>query len=190
MIHLYRCFTIEFSAGRRSCFPVEELQRTAKTLLILFSLTAVMGLAVPAFADPFLDASFGDVYVITTLRGYASAYINGQHVTVAADIQLKARIVAQNAKWIAFTVTSETAQIGDHTYALLSEWPGLYNRSTGRATYQGYGTDGDGHRVYFSFASVDTLHTQGAFMDLRGSFRDPSRVYWNIRADMYRFKLN
>lgn len=167
------------------------MQKVSKTLLALFGMVAVFGIAVPASADPFLSPHVGDVYVITTMRGYATAYVDGQLVTLAADIQLKVRIVAENVRWISFRVASGTLRIGDVTYTVLGEWPGLYNRISGIATYQGYGADENGRRGFFSLVSVDTGHTQqGAFMDLRGSFRDPAGVYWTIRADLYRFKLN
>ena len=158
--------------------------------LVLLSLTATSAYADPLFAGR--NVMVGDRYVITTIRGEARAWIDGQWVTGPADLQLEAQVTFVGSHNIVFKILSGTFQVRYKTYTIdVGRWRGDYNRDTHTSVYQGPATAPDGRKGYFVFFGQDTTETQqGVYMSIYSDFRGEYGSLWHIKLTCFRYKLN
>jgi len=156
----------------------------------LLTLVLAAGVVPLLAMPPTLDASVGDVYLVTTIKGYAKAMINGEPVRVRASVQLTALVTEVHEDLVAFRITEGSIVINGTRYVIEEDWErGIYNKRTKSATYEGWGVDPQGRRVYFILHSVDKRRSwSGVIMRMTGGFKDPNGVNWELELKTLRSK--
>ena len=157
-------------------------------LAILLAAGVVPLLAMP----PVFDASVGDIYLVSTIKGHARAVINGEPVRLKASVQLTVLVTEVHKDLIAFKVTAGSIVINGTRYSIEEDWErGVYNKKTRSATYEGWGTDPEGRKVYFILHSVDKRRSwSGVLMKMTGVFKDPEGISWELDLKTLRSKLS
>jgi len=151
--------------------------------------------ATPAFADPLVaggNVVVGNQYMLTTIRGNARTWFDGQLLTGSANLQLQVQVTFVGPHNIVFKVLSGTFQVRDKTYTIdVGHWRGDYNRDTHTAIYQGPATAPDGRYGYFILYGQDTNGVQqGAYMSVSSDFRGEYGALWHVGLTTYRYILN
>jgi hypothetical protein len=158
--------------------------------VVLLSLSATS-----AFADPlFLGGAvlIGDRYAVTTLHGYARAWIDGHWVTGPADLELQVQVTFLGLHNVVFRVVSGTFQVRYKPYLIdVGHWRGDYNRDTHTSVYQGPATAPDGRQGYFVLYGQDASETSaGVYMHIVSDFRGEYGALWHVDLVALRYKLS
>ena len=176
-------------------WPVMKILQMKRLLPILLGTFLLSLSATSAFADPLSaggNAAVGDRYAVTTIRGEARAWVDGQWVKGPADLQLVAQVTYVGPHNVVFRIVSGTFQVRYKAYTIdVGRWRGDYNRDTHTSVYQGPATAPDGLRGYFVLFGVDTTETQqGMYMRIHSDFRGEYGALWHIELTSFRYKLN
>lgn len=141
--------------------------------------------AASAYADPLVagwNVMAGNQYTVTTIRGQASAWVNGQWLTRSADLELQVQVTFVGPHNLVFKVISGSFQVGDKPYMINGgNWKGDYNRDTATSVYQGPATAPDGRNGYFVLFGQDaTQAQQGMYMNIYSDFRGEYGALWHV----------
>mgnify|MGYP000061760643 CR=1 FL=1 len=158
----------------------------------LLALLSAAGVVPLLAAPPAFDAEVGDIYLVSTIKGYARTLIDGEPVRVRASVQLTVLVTEVHGDLIAFRVTAGSIVINGTRYLIEEDWErGVYNKRTRSATYEGWGTDPGGRRVYFILHSMDKRRSwSGVLMKMTGAFKDPEGANWELDLKTLRSKLS
>ncbi|MGA2789629.1 MAG: hypothetical protein ABSF00_02545 [Candidatus Bathyarchaeia archaeon] len=148
--------------------------------------------ATSVYADPLVAGGYvmvGNQYTVTTIRGEASAWVNGQWLTGPADLDLQVQVTFAGPNNIAFKVISGSFQVLDKPYILdVGNWRGNYNRNTATSVYQGPATAPDGENGYFVLFGQDTTQAQqGTYMTIYSDFRGEYGALWHVNLVGFRY---
>jgi hypothetical protein len=116
------------------------------------------------YANPLVvggNVVVGTQYTITTIRGEARAWVDGQWLTSPADLTLQVQVAFVGPNNVVFRVVSGSFQVRAKSYTIdVGNWRGDYNRNTGTSVYQGPATAPDGRHGYFIIYVYDTSQVQ------------------------------
>ncbi|GEM_PF-2033849 len=157
----------------------------AAIMLVLLAPTPV--LAVPSE----LQATVGDVYVLSTITGKAEACVGGQQVVVPAVLELKCRVTEVGARFVLFRIMDGTLRLDQTTYAIVGGWwRGVYDKNTEKSLVEATATDGSGARIHFILVGDDARHTVGGtYMIIQGGLKDPQGIVWRLNIEAWRFRV-
>lgn len=161
-------------------------------------LTAVLGavlltLAASAvYVDPLVaggNVMVGSQYTVTTMRGEARAWVDGQWLSGSADLTLQVQVTFVGTNNIVFKVISGSFRVRDKPYIIhVGNWRGDYNRNTQASVYQGPATAPDGRNGYFILYGHDTSQVQqGAYMSIYSDLRGEYGALWHIVLIGFRY---
>ena len=124
----------------------------------------------------------GNQYTVTTIRGEARAWVDGQWLTGPADLTLQVQVTFVGPSNIVFKVISGSFQVKDKTCTIdIGNWRGDYNRIAETSVYQGPATAPDGRNGYFILYGHDTSQVQqGTYMSIYSDFRGEYGALWHI----------
>ena len=161
---------------------------------VLLGVVLLSLVATSVSADPLVAGgavAVGDQYMVTTISGTASAWINGQRVTSQANLQLQVQATFVGPHNIVFKVLSGTFQIGDKPYTIdVGHWRGDYDRGAQTSTYQGPATAPDGRPAYLLMFGQDTRDTStGAYVHILSDFRGEYGAVWHVDITAFRNQI-
>lgn len=158
--------------------------------LVLLSLSATTVLADPLTSGG--SVAVGDRYAVTTLQGYARAWVDGHWVKDPADLEMQVQVTYVGPHNVVFKVLSGSFQIRYKPYLLdVGHWRGDYNRDTHTTVYQGPATAPDGKQAYFVLYGQDTGGTStGVYMHILSDFRGEYGVLWHVDLSAFRYAVS
>jgi hypothetical protein len=148
--------------------------------------------ATSVYADPLVaggNVMVGNQYTVTTIRGEARAWVNGQWLTGPADLELQVQVTFVGPHNLVFKVISGSFQVGSKPYMIdVGNWRGDYNRDTATSVYQGPATAPDGRNGYFVLLGQDTTQAQqGTYMNIYSDFRGEYGALWHVNLAGFRY---
>lgn len=137
-----------------------------------------------------LQSKHGDVYVISTISGYAKIWSHGHPIVVPAIFEMKCRVTEVTEKLVLFKIECGTLKIDETTYRIIGGWwRGLYHKGTEKSIIEATAIDETGARIHFILFGDDARHTPGGtYMTIRGGLKDSDGKYWKLSIRAWRFK--
>ena len=134
----------------------------------------------------------GDQYSISTISGYAQAWINGQLVTDTASLALQVQVTYVGPYNVVFRVLSGTFQIGGKDYTInVGLWRGDYNLQTHSSVYQGPATAPNGGQGYFTLYGEDTgVSNGGVLTHIYSDFTGEYGALWHVSLTAIRYQTS
>ena len=149
--------------------------KTKHLLPVILGAVLVTLAVTSVYAEPLVaggNVIVGNQYTVATIRGEARAWVNGQWLTVPADLQLQVQVTFVGPYNIVFEVISGSFEVRNKPYTIdVGNWRGDYNRNTAISVYQGPVTAPDGRNGYFVLFGRDTTQAQqGTYMNVYSDF--------------------
>ncbi len=167
------------------------MNRISISTSILASLMILMLLPSQAYALPMeLQSRHGDVYIVSTISGYAKTWNQGQPIVVPAILEMKCRVTEVTEKLVLFKIECGTLEIDGTTYKIIGGWwRGLYHKGTEKSMVEAIAIDDSGNKIGFILVGDDARHTfGGTYMTIRGGLKDSDGTYWRLSIRAWRFK--
>jgi hypothetical protein len=154
--------------------------------LLCLSITSV-------YADPYYGGSsvaVGDQYSVTTLNGFAQAWIDGRLVTGPANLQLQVQVIYVGPYNLVFRVLSGTFQVAYKDYRIdVGAWRGYYSLQSRYSVYQGPATAPNGGLGYFTLYGQDGSPSNGGvLMNLHSDFTGEYDALWHVSLTAIRYQ--
>jgi len=151
--------------------------------------------ATSVFADPWYGSSavaVGDQYSVTTLNGFAQAWVDGRWVTDSASLALQVQVTFVGPNNVVFRVLSGTFQVAGKDYAInVGLWRGDYNIQTHSSIYQGPATAPNGGLGYFTLYGEDVgVSNGGVSMHVYSDFTGEYGALWHVSLAAIRYQTN
>ena len=165
-----------------------------QTLPIVLAVVLLSVSATSVFADPLYaggTVAVGDQYSITTLNGYARAWIDGQWLTGPANLELRVQVTFVGPQNVVFRVVLGTFLVRDKDYVIdVGHWMGDYNFETHTSVYQGPATAPNGGEGYFVIYGQDTgIGSVGVLMHAYSDFRGEYGALWHVDLTTVRYQV-
>ena len=169
--------------------------RTKNMTLFFLGVLLLSVSATSVFADPWYGSgavAVGDRYSVTTLSGFAQAWINDRLVTDSASLALYVQVTFVGSYNVVFRVLSGTFQVGGKVYSIdVGLWRGGYNLQTHTSIYEGSATAPNGREGYFTLYGEDTgLSNGGVLMHLYSDFIGEYNANWHVSLTAIRYQIS
>jgi len=167
--------------------------RTKNLIPVFLGVVLLCISATSVFADPWYGSvAVGDQYSVTTLTGYAQAWISGRLVTDPASLLLQVQVTFVGPYNVVFRVLSGTFQVGGKDYAInVGLWRGDYNLQTHSSVYEGPATAPNGGEGYFTLYAVDTgVSNGGVLMHVYSDFTGEYDALWHVSLAAVRYQTS
>lgn len=166
--------------------------KTKHLLPVILGAVLLTLAATSVYADPLVaggNVMVGNQYTVTTIRGEARAWVNGQWLTRPANLQLQVQVTFVGPYNIVFKVISGSFQVSNKPYTIdVGNWRGDYNRNIATSVYQGAATAPDGRNGYFVLFGQDTTQAQqGTYMNIYSDFRGEYGALWHVNLVGFRY---
>jgi len=173
-----------------------DLKLQTKNLIpIVLGVVLLSISATSVFADPWYGSGavvVGDQYSVTTISGFAQAWIDGRWTTVSASLELQVQVTFVGPYNVVFRVLSGTFQIGGKNYAInVGLWRGTYNLQTRSSIYQGPATAPNGGIGYFTLYGEDIgISGGGVLTHVYSDFRGEYGALWHVSLTAVRYQTS
>jgi hypothetical protein len=166
------------------------LNRISVSASILASVMILMLLPAQIYALPVeLQSKHGDVYVISTISGYAKTWNHGQPIVVPCILEMKCRVTEVTEKLVLFKIECGTLKIDETKRIIGGWWRGIYHKGTEKSMIEATAIDETGARRHFILFGDDARHTPGGtYMTICGGLKDSDGKYWKLSIRAWRFK--
>ena len=171
----------------------DRKMRTKNLVPLLLGVFLLSLSTVSVYADPYYGASnvaVGDQYTVSTLNGFAQAWIKGRLVTGPANLQLQVQVTYVGPYNVVFRVLSGTFQVAYKEYRIdVGGWRGYYNLQTHSSVYQGPATAPNGGLGYFTLYGQDGNPSNGGvLMKLHSDFTGEYDALWHVSLAAIRYQ--
>ena len=158
--------------------------------IVILSVTATSVLADPWYGPASLAP--GDQFSITTLNGFAQAWIDGRLVTDTANLALTVQVTFVGPYNVVFRVVAGAFQVGGKDYAIdVGAWRGDYNLQTHSSIYQGAATAPNGGTGYFTLYGEDLgVSNEGVLTHIYSNFTGEYGALWHVSLSAIRYQTN
>jgi len=167
-----------------------------KNLVPIFLGIVILSISVTfVLADPWYgpaSVALGDQFSITTLNGFAQAWIDGRSVTDSANLALTVQVTFVGPYNVVFRVVAGTFQVGGKNYAIdLGAWRGDYNLQTHSSLYQGPTTAPNGGTGHFTLYGEDIGASNGGVLThIYCDFTGEYGALWHVSLAAIRYQTN
>ncbi len=137
-----------------------------------------------------MQSKHGDIYVVSTISGYAKTWKQGQPIIVPAILEMKCRVTEVTEKLVLFKIECGTLKIDETTYRIIGGWwRGTYHKGTEKTMIETTAIDESGSKIHFILVGDDARHTPGGtYMTICGGFKYSDGKYWGLSIRAWRFK--